>query len=350
MMLRRHNHLPALHTLAKHLLKRITKVRSVKTQKMQNSNEHEESLKHHLIAVGVISAVGAVAAGALKLDQYLGNRDITEDVIAEPELIFHHQADKTKALVLLGGLCMNTGNVAKRCKSQLADNVSLIAPIFPDTGFNPTTIFEKTYRKLEETNPDEVILAGLSMGGPLSWDWLDYGWQTGRQDLVKKVSTMAFQGSPMNKSAIRPGPRSLINMVEMLGYSYMLNRTRPLLRRWNLNSIANAPSTKIVPQCIYLAREHAGRLPETPERVVWFRGMLPDPIVNEDRSIKILEQKLGRKVEQIVDTAVTQKEHVPTDKRALWFMLSQLGIAKPSELITTQKPQEATPNMKLAAA
>jgi hypothetical protein len=348
MMLRKQNLLVYLCALAKGFFGRITGTKHVNTKTMQNPNKYNETLKQHILAAGIISAVGAVAAGALKLDQYLGSRDGIEDGLAEPELIVHHP-DKTKALVLLGGLCMSTNTVAKRFKSQLADDISLIAPIFPDTGFNPITVFERTYQKLEETNPDEVILAGLSMGGPLGWDWLDYGWQTGRQDLVKKVSTMALWGSPMDKCAIRPGPRSLISMVETLGYSYILNHSRPLLRRWNLNSIANAPSAKIVPQCKYLAGKHAGELPVTPDRVVWFRGMLPDPVVNEDRSIKILEQKLGFKVEQIVDQSSTRKEHVPTNKRAIWFMLSQLGIAKSNEPVAAQKPQ-MTLGIEFAAA
>jgi hypothetical protein len=305
---------------------------------MQNPNRHSETLRQQILTAGIISAVGAVAAGMIKLDQYMGTRDATEDAQADPEIIFHDQPDGDTTLVLLGGLCMGTNNIAKRCKSQLANGVSLVAPIFPDTGFNPVTIFEKTYQKLEETKPSKVILAGLSMGGPLGWDWLQYGLNTGRQELVEKVSSMGLCGSPMDKSAIRLGPRTLVKMVDVLGYSYTLNRSRPLLRRWNLNSIANAPSTKIVPQCKYLAGNHAGKLPIMPGRVVWIRGMLPDPVVDEDRSISILEQKLGAKVEQIVNKAWVLSEHVPTGKPSLRFMLEQLGIAKPNESTIPQMP------------
>jgi hypothetical protein len=298
---------------------------------MQNPNRYGETLKQHIVTAGIISAVGALAAGALKLDQYLGNHVYTEDTEAEPEMVSHHDPDNDQTLVLLGGLCMRTDKVAKRCKSQLAHGVNFIAPILPDTGFNPPITHEKTWQEVERSNPKKILLAGISMGGPQGWDWLDYGLKTGRQDLVEKVTDWGMIGSPMDKSAVRPGPRALVNMVDRLGYSYILNHSRPMLRRWDLKSIANAPSTKIVPQCKYLAGKHAGQLPVMPKHVVYVRGIFPDPVVNEDRSIKILEQKLGFKVEQVVNDDWTHREHAPTDKASLWFLLSQLGVAKPNQ-------------------
>lgn len=350
MMLRKHNCLPYLRTIAKRLFGRITGARYVKSKTMQNKNDYGETLRQHILTAGIISAVGALAAGAIKFDQYLGTREVAEDTQAEPEMAFHHKPDNDRTLVLLGGLCMNTADLAKNCRSQLAEGVSLITPIYPETGFNPQIIFEKTYQKLEETNPKEVFVLGISMGGPMNWDLLAYGLKTGRQELVEKVSGWGMAGSPMDKKAIRFGPRTLVDMVHRRGYSYALNHSRPLLRRWNLDSIANAPSTKIVPQCMYLAGEHAGRLPISLKRVVYMRGMLPDTVVDEDRSITILEQKLGLTVEKVVNEAWTKRDHARTGKESLRFMLSQFGIAKPKEPAVVQELHPSFPmNMEQSA-
>jgi len=319
--------------------KRITRYRYIKSKPMQNPDKHGESLKQHILTVAAISALGALAAGAVRLDQYIGNHEVNEDTEAEPEMIFHHQAENDETLVLLGGLCMATDRMAKRCKTQLAPGVSLVAPIWPETGFNKKITLEKTWQHIEQTKPNKIHLGSISMGGPLGLDFLDHGLKSGRQELVEKVVNWGIIGSPMYLGAVRHGPRELVELVDRFGYSYVLNHSRPLLRRWNLNSIANAPSTKIVPQCKYLASQHAARLPIMPQRVLYVRGKKNDPVVDEDGSIKYLEQKHGLIVEQPLNEDWEESEHARTDKASLWFLLSQFGIAKPIAPVVIEQPR-----------
>lgn len=310
--------------LVKSVLGRITSSKGIKAM-LENKYDIP---KQPLVAAGIISAVGALAAGAIRLDRYLGSRDITEDT-AGPDFYIDHKPGADKTLVLLGGLCMQTDAVAERYRSQLAEDTNLIAPIFPETNFNPQTIFERTFRQLEMTKPKEILIAGLSMGGNLGWDLLDYGVKTGRQELVEKVSGFGAWGTPFGKNAIRFAPRMLLNTVSRLGYSYTLDRSRSILINHDYKSLMDAHPAKVVPQCRYLAGNHAGSLQVTPEHIVFIRGALPDPIVNEDAAARALEQKAGRRIEQVVNTDSTRAEHAPTDKKSAWFMLNQLGIAKP---------------------
>jgi hypothetical protein len=325
-MLRKLLILPLTPTgLAKRLLGRITGSKGIKAML---ENKHEIP-KQPLVAAGIISAVGALAAGAIKLDRYFGSRGISEDSENTPDFVIEHKPEADKTLVLLGGLCMKIDEVAERYSSQLADDTNLIAPIFPETSFNPQVIFERTFRQLEATQPKEILIAGLSMGGYLGWDMLEYGVKTGRQELVEKVSGFSAWGTPFGKNAIRLAPRMLLNTVSRLGYSYTLDRSRSILIKQDYKSLMEAHPAKVVPQCRYLAGNHAGTLPITPDRIVFIRGAVPDPIVNEDAAAKALEHRAGQPIERVVNNESTRAEHAPTDKKSAWFMLNQLGIAKP---------------------
>lgn len=304
-------------------------------------NKYSEIPKQPLVAAGIISAVGVVAAGIRKLDGYLGSRgiDASEN---DPDFVIDYKPDADKTLVLLGGLCMHTDEVANNFQSQLADDTNLVAPIFPETCFDPKTIFEKTFQHLEKTNPKQVFIAGLSMGGIMGWDLLEYGLQTGRNTIVENTAGLVTRGTPFGKDAIRFAPRMLLNTVSRLGYSYTLDHGRALLRGRNCDSLIEASPAKVVPQCRYLAGNHASTLPVIPERIVFVRGAKPDPIVNENVAIRAFERKLGRPIEQAVDDRSVKSEHAPTDKRSAWFMLNQLGIAKPEvQAVPALLPQAA---------
>lgn len=305
--------------------RRINRFEGIKTML---ENKHGEIPKQPLLAAGIISAVGAVAAGALKLDHYFGSRGI-DNSESDPDFVIDHKPKADKTLVLLGGLCMHTDTVAERYKSQLADDTNLVAPIFPENCFDPKSIFERTFEHVEKTNPKQIYIAGLSMGGLLGWDWLAHGLETGRDEIVSKVSGVVARGTPFGKDAIRFAPRMLLNTVSRLGYSYTLDHGRALLKGWNCKSLMEANPAKVVPQCRYLAGNHAGQLPFTPPHIVFIRGSKSDPIVNEGAAIKALEQLTGRPVELAVDQENKKAEHAPTDKKSAWFMLNQLGIAKP---------------------
>lgn len=314
--------------------KRITRFEGIKAML---ENKHGEIPKQPLLAAGIISAAGALAAGALKLDHYFGRRGIDNTEI-EPDFVIDHRSGSDQTLVLLGGLCMNTHSVAKNFRSQLADTTSLVAPVFPETCFDPEIIFEKTFEKIEQINPKEILIAGLSMGGIMACDWLEYGLKTGRQDIVERVSGIVTRGTPFGKDAIRFAPRMLLNTVSRLGYSYTLDHGRSLLKNFNCRSLIEANPAKVVPQCRYLAGNHTSPLVFAPERIIFVRGLHPDPIVDEKSAIKAFEKKVGRPVEQVVDNSSTKSEHAPTNRMSAWFMLDQLGIAKPKQ---ASAPQQA---------
>lgn len=291
-------------------------------------NRNGEIPKQPLIAAGIISAVGALAAGALKLDHYLGSRGLKIDD-ADPEFIIDYKPAADKTLILFGGLCMHTDEVAERYKSQLASDTNLIAPIFPETGFDPKSIYEKTLAHIEEINPSEIYIAGLSMGGLLGWDLIAHGLETGRKEIVERVKGVAVRGTPFGKDAIRFGPRMLLNTVSRLGYSYTLDRGRSLVKNQSYKSLLEASPAKVVPQCRYLAGNHANKISVVPEQIIYIRGELPDPIVSETTAARSFEHRIGKPVEMVVDHEFQLSEHAPTDKRSAWFMLNQLGIAKP---------------------
>lgn len=295
---------------------------------MLNSDKNSETAKNYFVTAGVMAAVGGAATAAFRLDQYYGGRGIPEMPSTEPELFFQPRQDADKTLVLLGGFCMGTKGVAKRFNSQLADDVNLIAPIAPDVGFNPQTMFESTYRALEKTNTSKLYVAGLSMGGRLAIDFVNHGFRTGRQDFFKDYS-MAFRGSPMDKHCVRVMPRLLLDTIGLLGYSYTLDHARPILRRFSAKSAATAPITRVVEEGNYLLSDFDRTLPVRPKRVIWVRGMKPDPTINEDRSISLLQKDIGMAIEQYFDKDCTEPKHMPTNKRAAQFMLSKFDLVKP---------------------
>ncbi len=297
---------------------------------MDTPNKHAEFGRQQLLTVGLTSAVGALGmtVAGLSLDHYMGKRGISLSETDEPEVITHTRETVHKTLVLMGGLCMGTQDVAGRFYSQLDEHVDLIAPIAPQSGFNPHRLFEKTYQKLEDGNPDEVLLLGLSMGGLLGWDFLRYGLEHGKDDMVARVSTMAFRATPIGKRAIRPGPRALLTSVGILGYSYMLDHHgRAFLQRRNFASVASAPASRVVPECKYLSRAHMEPLNTTPERLLWIRGRHPDPIIYEDVSIRALTAATGKAPEIHIDERSDRIAHMPTDRRSARFVLDAMGIA-----------------------
>jgi hypothetical protein len=317
--------LPVIYSLL--VLRFFWRITGFKSIKAMLEYKHEIP-KQPFVAAGIISAAGALAAGALKLDRYFGSRGIAEEQ-SEPEFLIDLKPDADKTLILLGGLCMNTENVAKRYRSELADDTNLVAPLFPEKSFDPESLFEKTYQHVEATAPQEIKIVGLSMGGLLGWDWLDYGLKTGRRELVEKVTDIGLWGTPVGKDAIRFAPRMLLNTVSRLGYSYTLDHGRSLLKGWNCKSLMEAHPAKVVPQCRYLASNHAGPLSITPARIVFVMGAIPDPIVNEEVAARAQEQKTGRSIERAIYTDMERAEHAPTSKKAAWFMLNQLAVAKP---------------------
>ena len=309
--------------LVKRSFRRITEIRTYTA--MSELNKHFETVKTPLLAAGMVSAVGALT---LRLDQYLGHRNVVDESGNELDFFVHERPQADTTLVLLGGLCMTGEHVAQRFDRQLSDNVNLVSPIYAPNGLNTGLLFDRLFDEVEKTNPRHIKIAGLSMGGLLSWDWLDHGLKTGRRETVEKVSEVALRGVPAEQRAIRTAPRMLLNTVNKHGYSYALDHSRPLLKRWNCVSLLEASPATIVQQCRYLADRHDSAPSVLPERIVFLRANVPDPIVKEDTAVACLERRLGRSIEQAVDTSYNQSSHIPTDQQSVRFMLYQLGIAK----------------------
>lgn len=293
---------------------------------MSELNKHFETVKNPLLAAGMVSAVGALT---LKLDRYFGRRSITDESGTDLGFFIDERPEAETTLVLLGGLCMMGKHVAQRYASELADDVNLVSPIYASNGFNKELLFDRLYEEVEKTNPKKIMVAGLSMGGLLPWDWLSYGLETGHADTVEKVSAAVLRGVPADQKAIRPAPRMLLNTVSRRGYSYALDHGRPLLKRWNCVSLLEATPVTIAQQCRYLASRHDTVPSVLPEQIVFVRGNAPDPVVDEDVAVASLERRLGQPIEQAIDISFNKSSHVPTDQQSVRFMLSQLGIAKP---------------------
>lgn len=307
---------------------------------MSELNKHIETIKGPLLTAGVVSMLGAIT---FKADQYLGTKKALETSGADLDFYTTEKPGADKMLVLLGGLCMSGTHVAERYANELADDVDLISPMYGSNGFNHTELFDKLYEQLDAAQPKEIMVAGLSMGGLLACDWLNYGAKNNRKDITDKVSSLVVRGVPASNRAIRPGPRMLLNTASRLGYSYALEQGRPLLKRWNCVSIMEATPATIVQQCRYLTSRHAEPLEIVPAQVTFVRGGRADPVVDEAIAISAMEQRLGRPIEQAIDTDYQQAAHIPTDRQSVRFMLNQLGIAK-------HETQTQQANMLLHAA
>lgn len=295
---------------------------------MSELNKHIETIKGPLLTAGVASVLGALT---FKADQYFGSKRAHSEHGPELDLCITERPGANKTLVLLGGLCMNGEELAAQYQEELADDVNLISPVYDSNGFDGPSLFEQLYDRLDKTPPTEIVVAGLSMGGLIAWDWLDYGAKNGKQDIADRVSHVILRGVPVSPKSIRPGPRFLLNTVQRLGYSYALDHSRPLLKRWDCVSLLRATPAAIVEQCRYLAGPHMNSVDSSPEHVTFVRGALPDPVVDETIAINTLQQRLGRPVDEVVDTQYFHPTHAPTDKQSIRFMLEQLGIAKKSE-------------------
>lgn len=306
---------------------------------MSELNKHIETIKVPLLTAGVASLVGALT---IKADQYFGFRQAHSERGPELDLSIVERSNASKTLVLLGGLCMNGEELAEHYKEELDDNVNLVSPIYDSNGFDGPSLFEQLYDQLDKSPTDEIMIAGLSMGGLIAWDWLDYGIKNGKQDITDKVSHVILRGVPVSTKSIRPGPRLLLNTVQRMGYSYALDHSRPLLKRWNCVSLLKATPAAVVEQCRYLAGPHISNFDFTPEKVTFLRGGLPDPVVDERIAIDTLQQNLNHPINEVIDTEYMYPTHAPTDKQSVRFMLDQLGIAKPSYgALSTLLPQAA---------
>ena len=314
--------------IAKRLFERITEYRYVKNKTMLE-NKHE--LPQPLIAAGAILAAGAAALGAFKYDQYLGNRNLVQsDQPEEPEIFSHPRPNATKTMVLLGGYCMGTRGVIKRFDSQVAEDVNTIAPITPDTGASPEAMYEGTYQELEKLDTQELFIVGLSLGGRRAIKFVRYGCETGREDMFANYS-MEFRGTPMDKRAIRLKPRVLLDLIGFFKYGYTLNRIRPAFSQSDAKSVATAHIARVVGEGAELLEDFDSTLPVKPKRVVWVRGMEPDPTTNEDRSISKFQRANRIAVEQYFDPDCVEAKHMPTSKQAARYMLAKMGLAKPVE-------------------
>lgn len=321
--------------LHKHLamreFRRITGNRTPAT--MSELNKHLETNTNHLLAVSIVAAVGAVAAGALQLDRRLEERSIPKADFIVPEPFDYRPEGATKSLVLLGGLCMGTHGVAKRYKSQLADGINLFAPLPPNAGFKTAHMHEQVFRALEEQDPDEIYVAAYSKGGVDGLDMFNYGVATGRRDLVERISTFVTRGTPFSKQALRRGPRFAAGAVGLFGPSYALDRSRPLIERWSTESISNSSFSRLAGEVKELRRlyRQAGPIEVQPNRIIQIRGSNLDPVQDDDRSRKALEQRLGRPIEVFIDPRPeVANSHAPSDRKTAHLYLSVMGIAKPA--------------------
>lgn len=308
---------------AKHRSGAYTKDRTRST--MSELNKHLETIKVPLLTAGIASAIGAIT---FKADQYLGAKKAHSEHGPDLDLCITERQNAKSTLVLLGGLCMNGEELASQYRDELADTVNLVSPVYDTNGFDGPALFEQLYDQLAKTPTDKIMIAGLSMGGLIAWDMIDYGVKNGRQNITDKVSDVILRGVPVCPKAIRPGPRLLLNTVQRLGYSYALDQSRPLLKRWNCVSLLRATPAAIVEQCRYLAGPHIDSPAFTPDRVTFIRGALPDPVVDETVAINTLRRRLGRPVAEVVDTEYLLPTHAPIDSQSVRFMLQQLGIAK----------------------
>ena len=300
-------------------------IRSRTSEAMSELNKHLETIKGPLLTAGIASAIGAIN---FKADQYFGSKSAHSEHGPELDLAITERLGATKTLVLLGGLCMNGEELASQYQKELADDVNLITPVYDSNGFDGPSLFEQLYDQLDNTPTDDIVIAGLSMGGLIAWDMIDYGIKNGRQDTTEKISHVILRGVPVCPKSIRPGPRLLLNTVQRLGYSYALDHSRPLLRRWNCVSLLKATPAAIVEQCRYLAGPHTNNLESLPDQVTFVRGVLPDPVVDESIAIGTLQRQLGRPVHEVIDSEYLLPVHAPTDRQSVRFMLEQLGIAK----------------------
>lgn len=297
-------------------------------------NKHLETVKTPLVTAGLVSMLGAIT---FKADQYFGTRKAMETAGADLDFYIDQKPGADKTLVLLGGLCMTGDRLARSYAAELTDDVNLLSPIYGSNGFDAKDLFEKLYHEVEKTKPKEIIIAGLSMGGLLAFDWVGHGLRTGRSDTVSKVSESIVRGVPASAKAIRPAPRLLLHTASKVGYSYALEQSRPLLKHWDCVSLLEASPVTIVQQCRYLSKDHSGSLPNFPGNITFVRGASADPIVNEDIAVNNLEQRLHKPITQAIDSEYLSSAHVPTDRHSIRFMLAQLGIARqPAEELTVQ--------------
>lgn len=315
----------AMKIIAKYLGRAYTRTRT--SEAMSELNKHIETIKGPLLTAGIASAIGAIT---FKADQYFGSKSAHSEHGPELDLAITERSGATKTLVLLGGLCMNGEELALQYQNELADDVNLITPVYDSNGFDGPSLFEQLYDQLDSTPTDDIVIAGLSMGGLIAWDMIDYGIKNSRQDTTEKISHIILRGVPVCPKSIRPGPRLLLNTVQRLGYSYALDHSRPLLKRWNCVSLLKATPAAIVEQCRYLAGPHINNPDFLPGKVTFVRGALPDPVVDESIAIATLQQQLGCPVNEVIDTEYLRPVHAPTDRQAVRFMLEQLGIAKRS--------------------
>lgn len=312
-----------LQAVAKLLPAAYTKARTRST--MSELNKHLETIKGPLLTAGIASAIGAIT---FKADQYFGSKSAHNEHGPDLDLSIIERPNATKTLVLLGGLCMNGEELAAQYQEELAGDVNLISPVYDSNGFDGPSLFEQLYEQLDRSPTDDIVIAGLSMGGLIAWDWLDYGIKNGKQDITDKVSHVILRGVPVSPKSIRPGPRLLLNTVQRLGYSYALDHSRPLLKRWNCVSLLKATPAAIVEQCRYLAGPHTSNFDFSPDKVTFVRGALPDPVVDEQIAINTLQQRLSRPINEAIDTDHMRPTHAPIDTQSVRFMLAQLGIAK----------------------
>lgn len=333
------------HTIAMRFLRRITGVEGIKNKMPENKHE----ILGPVLAAGAVSALGAALVGAYKYDQFLGDQDVQGIEPEDPRMFIHERPGATTAFVLIGGFCMGRSGVAKRFDSQLANNVNMYAPLAPDAGFNPETMYEETYQELDrmidnmDVDIDEfkLVVLGLSMGGRLEIGFVNYGFSSGRERLLANY-TASFSRTPIGNKNIRRKPRLGLNALGKLGNSRLLHRARRLLNdEGDVKSIATAPTTRIVQEARYLLRNDDKELTIRPKRTVWFRGMQDCPVTNEDGSISEFQKANHLAVEQYFDKDCVERKHMPTNKRAAWYILNHLHIAKPkAEPVTRITPTQ----------
>lgn len=246
MMLRKHNRLPYLQTIAKRLLERITGIRHKKTKSMQNPNAHGESQKNP----GLVLASIAVAAGAAVLHDYLkGGREIAA-LRTETELLTNPVIDAEQTVIWFVG-CMQDGKDAYDNLTPITNGINLIVPRLPQTShdgkIDQNDMCEKIVDQLLTTRAKRPVLIGDSRGVLDAIALMQYVDRMGLRDKFDGFGKVIGNASPHDGEDITDSRRRLLLGAKILEHFSTPNRIKPFfMRKFGHGSSAEATLSETV--------------------------------------------------------------------------------------------------------